>query len=258
MQQQYTTFEIILQFLIGMTPTILLILFVVFIYFRGKRNNAKLVQKTLQSLEDYFSPIATEFIEQNKSASGFTYKLTLKRPTGDNEILKDIKQIRIHFSLEDRHTILSFLKLLFKSPKDYFIIEGDPTTKNNHLRIEIADVFSFSKFELEKMEKEWEGMVDFEPKSKFSSKFYHKTNHPKALKFLYDQNPELKKYIYNLKGLFRISVKRKTEWGFRLAIIIDKKDDKQFLLAREITLKMIKGLSDTNKAIIKQPKRLIG
>ena len=254
---QLTTFEIILQFIIGMTPTALLILFVIGIYFLGKSNNSKNVKKILQNLEEYFSPIATEFIEENKTASGFTYKLTLKRASEENPILKDIRQLRIHFSLEDRHQILTFLKLLFKSPKDYFIIEGDSTTKNNHLKIEIADVFSFNKYELEKIEKEWVDMVDYEPKSKFSAKFYHKTNHPRALKFLYDQQPDIKKYIYNLNGIFRVSVKRKTEWGFRVALVIDKKDDKQFLLAREIALRMIKGISDTNKAIMKQPKRFL-
>ena len=256
--QQLSTFEILLQFFFGLLPTFVLIGGIALIWFRGKRSNEKFVRKTLLQLEEYFSPIATEFIEANKSASGYTYRLTLKRPTEENEILKDIRQIRIHFSLEDRHTVLTFLKLIFKSPKDYFIIEGDPTIKNDHLKIEIADVFSFSKYELEKIQEEWVGMVDFEPRSKFSSKFYHKTNKEKALQFLYNSQPDLKKYIYNLKGLYRISVKRKEEWCFRIALVIDKKDDKQFLIAREIALKMIKGLSDTNRAIIKQPKRLIG
>lgn len=250
--------EVLFQLFFGMLPTLLLILFVVLIYFRGKSSNKKFVHRTLKELEEIFSPIATEFIEKNASPSGYTFKLTLKRATGDNEILKGIRQLRIHFSLEDRHTILTFLKLLFKKPKDYFIIEGDPVIKNNHLKIEIADVFAFGKWDLEKIQKEWVDFKDFEVKSTFSTKFYHKTNYPKALEYLYDQQPDLKKYIYNLKGLFRVSIKSKVEWGFRIALIIDKKDKNQFVYAKKIALDFLKGLSDTGSAIQKKPKRLIG
>ena len=105
--------------LLTLSPTIILIAIVVFIYFGGKSKNQKLVNKTLDKLNEYFSPIATEFVEINKSAAGYTYGLTLKKPSKDeNDPLRFIQHMRIHFSLEDRQNFVAFFKLLVKKPKD--------------------------------------------------------------------------------------------------------------------------------------------
>ena len=251
--------DTLLQLIIGLTPTALLLLLVGVIYFRGKGKNEKIVLKTLNSLKDYLSPIATEFIEVNKSPAGFTYGITLKKPSKDeNDPLRFIQHMRIHFSLEDRQNFISTFKLLIKKPKDYFIIEGDPNIRNDHLKVEIAEIKAFGRWDLEKIQKEWEDLADFEPTSQFSLKFYHKTNYTRALKQLYDNEPDLKKLMYNLKGLFRVSVKRKEEWGFRLAFVLDTKDKQQFAIAREISLRMLRGIHEMNVAISKQPKRFIG
>ncbi len=251
--------NILIQLLVIMSPTIILIAIVGFIYFNGKNKNQKLVNKTLERLNEYFSPIATEFIEVNKSPAGYTYGLTLKKPSKEeNDPLRFIQHLRIHFSLEDRQNFISFFKLIIKKPKDYFIIEGDLLGRNDHLKVEIADIKAFGRWELEKIQNEWEDLSDFEPQSQFSQKFFHKTNYPRALKQLYDNETHLQKYIYNLKGLYRISIKRKEEWGFRIALVMDSKDKTQFYLAREITLKILRGLHEINVAISKQPKRYLG
>lgn len=253
------TTSVILNLLITLSPTIILIAIVVLIYFGGKNKNQKLVNKTLDKLNEYFSPIATEFVEVNKSAAGYTYGLTLKKPSkAEDDPLRYIQHMRIHFSLEDRQNFVSFFKLLIKKPKDFFIIEGDPNNRNDHLRVEIADIKSFGRWDLEKIQEEWADLDDFEPQSQFSRKFFHKTNYPRALKQLYDNETDLKKLIYNLNGLFRISIKRKEDWGFRIALVIDSKDRKQFAIAREIALRFLRGVHEMNVAISKQPKRFIG
>ena len=253
------TADVFISLLIGLSPTIILLLIVAYIYFRGKGKNEKLVLKTLEKLNEYFSPIATEFVEVNKSPAGFTYGLTLKKATkAEDDPLRFIQHMRIHFSLEDRQNFVAFFKLLIKKPKDYFIIEGDPNIRNDHLKVEIADISAFGRWDLEKIQGEWEDLSDFEPQSQFSTKFFHKTNYPKVLKQLYENEPDLKKLMYNLSGLFRISIKRKEEWGFRIALVIDPKDKKQFAIAREIALRMLRGLHEMNVAISKQPKRFIG
>ena len=199
--------DTLFQLAVGLSPTVLLLLIVGYIYFRGKGKNEKIVMKTINTLKDYFAPIATEFIELNKSPAGFTYGLTLKKPSKDErDPLRFIQHMRIHFSLEDRQNFISTFKLLVKKPKDYFIIEGDPNIRNDHLKIEIAEIKAFGRWDLEKIQEEWKDLSDFEYQSQFSRKFYHKTNYPKALKQLYENEPELKKLMYNLKGLFRISV----------------------------------------------------
>jgi hypothetical protein len=251
--------EFLIEFILTLTPTILLLFFVAFIYFRGKGKNKKIVLKTINNLQEYFSPIATEFVEVNKSNAGYTYGLTLKKPSDDEkDPLRYIRRLRIHFSLEDRQNFIAFFKLLIKKPKDYFIIEGDSVIRNDHLKLEIADNSSFGRWDLEKIQEEWEDLVDFEPQSQFTTKFFHKTNYPKALKQLYDNEPDLKKLLFNLNGLYRVSIKRKEDWGFRIALVIHTKDKKQFAIAREIALRILRGLNEINVAISKQPKRYIG
>jgi len=251
--------DVLLNLILGLSPTAMLLIIVGVIYFRGKGKNEKLVLKTLNTLKDYFSPIATEFIELNKSTAGYTYGITLKKPSkGENDPLRFIQHIRIHFSMEDRQNLISSLKLIFKKPKDYFIIEGDANIRNDHLKLEIADISAFGRWDLEKLQKEWDDLTDFEPHSQFNIKFYHKTNYPKALKQLYENEPDLKKFMYNLNGLFRVSIKRKEEWGLRVALVIDPKDKQQFAIAREIALRMLRGIHEINVAISKQPKRFIG
>ena len=75
---------------------------------------------------------------------------------------------------------------------------------------------------------------------------------------MYENETDLKKLVYNLDGLFRISIKRKEEWSFRVALVINSKDRKQFAIAREIALRFLRGLHEMNVAISKQPKRFIG
>ena len=48
------TADVIISLLVGLSPTIILLLIVAFIYFRGKGKNAKLVMKTLDQLNEYF------------------------------------------------------------------------------------------------------------------------------------------------------------------------------------------------------------
>lgn len=249
----------IINLFVGLLPTFLLLLLVVLIYFRGKGGNTKLVKRNLLFLEEHFGTIVEEFTEVNVSASGFTYNCVLKKPKGEDDPLKYVRRMRVHFSLEDRHTLISWFLLLFKKPKDYLIIEADPApTKNDHINLEIADWADLKKWDLDKLKEEWADLDDFEPKSDFSAKFFHKVNHPKALKFLYGKEPDIKRFVYNLPGLFRLSVKRKEAWGYRLAMRIGKKEQKnQLPLAREITLRFMRGVALTNQAIQKTPKRFL-
>ena len=93
--------NVLLNLILGLTPTALLLIVVGLIYFRGKGKNQKIVLRTLNNLKDYFSPIATEFVELNKSTAGYTYGLTLKKATKEeNDPLRFIQHLRIHFSLK--------------------------------------------------------------------------------------------------------------------------------------------------------------
>ena len=248
----------ILDILFTFLPATTLLALVVLIYYRGKRGNKKIVETETKKFAEAFSVIAEEIVQVAQSSSGFTYNVQLKKPTNDNDPLKNIRRLRIHFSLEDRQNLISSFTLLFKrgKTKDYIIIESDVKPyKNDHLNLEIIDWSGLGKYELKKFQEEWTELEDFEIKSEFSAKFYHKTNHPNALKHLYQKEPDLKKLIYNLPGLYRLSLKRKEDWGFRLAIRINKEMD--YRIMRETTLRFMRGLSQVNQGIIKQPKRFL-
>ena len=69
------------------------------------------------------------------------------------------------------------------------------------------------------------------------------------------KEPDLKKLMYNLPGLYRVSLKRKEQWGFRLAVRIRK--DIDYRIMRETTIRFVRGLSAVNQAIIKKPNRFL-
>ena len=75
------------------------------------------------------------------------------------------------------------------------------------------------------------------------------------MKYLYQKEPDLKKLVYNLPGLYRLSLKRKEDWGFRFAVRIQKEMD--YRIIRETTLRFMRGLTDLNQAIVKKPKRFL-
>ncbi|MHA2364880.1 MAG: hypothetical protein ACXAC7_13070 [Candidatus Hodarchaeales archaeon] len=241
---------------IGLLPTVVLLTLVVLIYFRGKGGNQRIVKQRMLELEETFSPFVEDFIQVNASSSSFTYAVQLKKPSTEEDPIKSIRRMRIHFSLEERHMLISWFILLFKKAKDFLIIEADSAPqKNDHLNLEIVRWADLGKYELQKFQEEWADLDDFEHKSEFSAKYFHKTNHPNALRHIYQKEPKLKALIYNMPGLFRISLKRKEDWGFRLAIRLQK--EMNFRIAREITLRFMRGLSLTNQAIIKKPKRFL-
>jgi len=241
--------------LITFLPAIVLITIVVLVYFRGKGGNKKIVEAETKKVSKAFYNIAEDIVQ---SASGLTFTVQLKRPSTltENDPLKSIRRLRFHFSLEDRQNLVSWFILLFKKNKDYFILESDSLNKNDHINLEIVEWTSLGKYELKKLQEEWGSeMYDYEIKSEFSAKFIHKVNHLNALKYIYQKEPDLKKLIYNLPGFYRLSLKRKEEWGFRLAVRIQKEMD--YRIIREVTLRIMRGLSDLNQAIIKKPKRFL-
>ncbi len=159
--------------------------------------------------------------------------------------------------MEERHMLFSWIFLLFKKAKDFVIIEGDPSPqKNEYMNIELVRSGDLGKYQLEKLNEEFtEHFYDFEPNSEFSLKFIHKTNHPQALKNLYQTDPLIKKLIFNISGLHRISIKRKEDYTFRLVIKISKDFDVK--LVKHLATRLLKALSETNQTIIKNPKRFL-
>ncbi|MFW9930484.1 MAG: hypothetical protein ACFFD1_13905, partial [Candidatus Thorarchaeota archaeon] len=172
-------------------------------------------------------------------------------------LLNHVQRMRIHFSMEERHMLFSWIFLLFKKSKDFVVIEADPAPqKNEYMNIEIVKFADLGKYQLEKLNKEFaDDYLDFEPNSEFSAKFVHKTNHPEALRYLYSKDGYLKKLIYNLPGLHRISVKRKEDYTFRLVVQITKDFDMK--IVKHLTLRFLRSISTVNHAIVKQPKRFL-
>lgn len=251
MQTGTDTFSLLLSFL----PPVVLILGVVLVYLRGKSRNTRIMDRIVNQIvtEDFIDSVSAV----NETVTGRSYLAKLARPKNTEDPLGNIQRIRIHFSMEERQMLFSWIFLLFKKGKDFVVFEGDPIPqKNEYMNIEIVRFSDLGKHQLEKLNEEFtEDYHDFEPNSEFSLKFIHKTNHPNALKYLYSRDAVIKKIIYNLPGLHRISVKRKEDYSFRLVIQITKEFDMK--LVKHLTTRFLKSLNEANQAILKQPKRFL-
>lgn len=248
---QSDSLGLILSFL----PPVLLILGVVIVYLRGKSRNTRIMDRIVEQIleEDFIDSVSV----LNENVTGRTYLAKLGRPKNSDDPLGNVQRVRIHFSMEERQMLFSWLFLLFKKGKDFVVFEGDPVPqKNEYMNIEVVRFSDLGKHQLEKLNGEFkEDFLDFEPSSEFSQKFIHKTNHPNALKYLYAKDPNIKKIIFNLPGLHRLSVKRKEDYTFRLVIQISKDFDMK--LVKHLFTRFLSSLSDTNHAIVKQPKRFL-
>lgn len=245
-------------------PALILIILFFVVYLRGRRTNRKIMDAIVEQIEK-----TPNFIENlsliNDTYTSRTYIVKISKPRDGERagsdpsinLLKHVKRLRVHFSMEDRHMLFSWFFLLFKKPKDFIIIEGDPQPqKNEYLNIEIVRWSDLAKYQLEKLTEDLgDDYYDVDPESEFSNRFLHKANHPNALKYMYKNNPLIKKLIYNLPGLHRLSVRRKEDYTFRLVVKITKDFDMK--LIKLLVLNLCKALSDTNQAIIKNPKRLL-
>lgn len=245
-----------LSLLISFLPPVVLILAVVLVYLRGKSRNTRIMNRIVNEIE-----LEDDFIESlsltSDTVTGRTYIVKLAKPKGPDDALNNIQRLRIHFSMEDRQMLFSWIFLLFKKAKDFVVLEGDPLPqKNEYMNVEVVRFGDLGKYQLEKLNEEFtEKFYDFEPNSEFSMKFIHKTNHPQALKYLYQSDPLIKKLIFNISGLHRISIKRKEDYSFRLVIQISKDFDMK--LVKHLVTRNLKALSATNQTIIKNPKRFL-
>ena len=61
--------------------------------------------------------------------------------------------------------------------------------------------------------------------------------------------------MYNLPGLHRVSIKRNEEFSVRIVVQITKKFDAN--LYKQLFLRLMKAVSDTNSKIKQEPKRLL-
>ncbi|MHA1990054.1 MAG: hypothetical protein ACW981_03485 [Candidatus Hodarchaeales archaeon] len=251
MQTGSDTLGLLLSFL----PPVGLILAVVLVYLRGKSRNRRIMDRIVNQIldEDFIDSISVV----NETVTGRTYLAKLVKPKSPDDPIGNIQRIRIHFSMEERQMLFSWLFLLFKKGKDFVVFEGDPVPqKNDYMNVEIVRFSDLGKHQLEKLNEEFtEDYHDFEPNSEFGQKFIHKTNHPNSLKYLYSKDNYVKKIVYNLPGLHRISVKRKEEYTFRLVIQITKEFDMK--LVKHLTTRFLKSLNEANQAILKQPKRFL-
>lgn len=248
--------------IISFVPAVGLILALVIVYFWGKRVNARIMKKSLIELENTFSDAIGDFNLQNSNAASQTYIPTLTKKVTDtkednvNNYVRNIQRMRVHFSTEDRHMLFSAIFLLFKKAKDFAVLEADSAPqKNEYLNLEVVRWKDLGKYQLEKFQKEFSELDDYELASEFSKVFIHKTNHPNALRYLYNGDPLIKKLMYNLPGLHRVSIKRNEEFSVRIVVQITKKFDAN--LYKQLFLRLMKAVSDTNSKIKQEPKRLL-
>ena len=255
-----------LDIIISFLPPAILILLLVVGYFRGRGRNERIMNRTVEKLREDMSDVIEDLTLVSGNPTGRTYTIKLAKPrrTEDAEenndsiasLLKSVQRARIYLSMEERQMLFSWMLLLFRKAKDFLVIEADPLPqRNEYLKAEVIEWKSVAKHQLDKFKSEFVNYQEVESQSEFGSKFFHKSNYPNALRHLYQNDPLIRKLIYNLPGLHRLSVKSKEDYTLRVVCLLGKDSDLKML--KSLVLRYLRALSETNQVIIKQPKRFL-
>ncbi|WP_455143045.1 hypothetical protein [Candidatus Hodarchaeum mangrovi] len=119
-------FDYIISYFIYFLPSLILAFLAVLIglvvFYLGKRKNIQLMDNSINLLQRDKENNGWKFKLAEKTTSGRTYLVDLKKDL----LLEDF---RIHFTLIPRHLIISRIGSLIRKRRDYLLIEADPADK---------------------------------------------------------------------------------------------------------------------------------
>ncbi len=110
----------IVYFLPSITLTLLALITGILVYFLGKRKNLIIMNNTFKKTKQCSKDWITNFKLAEESTTGRTYLLEVK----PNLSLKDF---RVHFTMVNRHLILSKIASILRKRRDYILLEADPS-----------------------------------------------------------------------------------------------------------------------------------
>ncbi|MFX1285988.1 MAG: hypothetical protein ACFFB5_20260 [Promethearchaeota archaeon] len=115
-------FFYIIYFLPSFALTLLALITGILVYFLGKRKNLMIMNKAFKATKQSSKDWITNFELVEESTTGRTYLLEVKPDLS-------IKNFRVHFTMVNRHLILSKIASIIRKRRDYILLEADPSDK---------------------------------------------------------------------------------------------------------------------------------
>jgi len=222
-----------------------MILLFIWIFFSGKRKNKILQAKYLQKLkESKFSDYIQKYNLNEPSSSNYSsYNCAVKAGSG-------IKNFEIHFSLEDRQSLINWVIALFSGAKDFIIIETDLPRSKSIFGFEI--IAWKEKNQREGNKKLLATMQHFDVSDKFDSIFLVKTTDTFAAKHFFKESKKLLGMIYAARNtVMRISVQRLKSPNVRILAHLDEKTNLDLLA--DLFIQFVKNVDEiASKDFIKR------
>lgn len=196
--------DVVLSYLLYFLPTLglsfLAVLTGLLIYVHGKRKNNRIMDYSIENLEKRASNWDINFQLDESSTFGRTYRAELQPNLA-------VENLRIHFTMVQRHLIMSKLGSLLRKRKDFLLVESDPRDKIVH------------RYQLEILarndEKRIKALVDMlgmledisSRNPTLDAEFIIRVNDREFFETIFEKSPNLLKIIYSIRdALVRVSL----------------------------------------------------
>jgi hypothetical protein len=169
------------------------------IYFFGKKKNIKLMDDTTRSLEEENGKQALKLKLVEESTVGRTFLVKVKEGL-------PFTNFRIHFTLINRHLILSLIASILRRRRDHILLEANPKDKIvNRFQLEILPL------------KEQKGiktlsdmLLDLEPVEiktfNLNDIYIIRTNDSELIRIIFQTNRDIAKRLYLMRNhIIRVS-----------------------------------------------------
>ncbi|MFW9992909.1 MAG: hypothetical protein ACFFD4_12775 [Candidatus Odinarchaeota archaeon] len=202
---------------LSLLPSIGLITLFVWIYFSGKRKNAQLLEKHFQQLkESKFTDYVQEFtLKEGATANYQSYTCKVKPATG-------LKDFEIHFSMEDRQSMVNAIIAIFAGAKDFIVVEGDLPNSKSIFGLEM--IAWKEKNQREGNKELLATMEHFNVSEKFDAAYMVKTTNQIASGHFFKESRKVLGMIYASRDfLMRISLQKLKTPNLRVLAHLNKK-----------------------------------
>ncbi|MFW9778457.1 MAG: hypothetical protein ACFFE8_06335 [Candidatus Heimdallarchaeota archaeon] len=196
--------DVILSYFLYFLPTLalssLVVIIGLLIYVLGKRKNLRIMDISIGQIEQKSKNWVTEFQLDEFSTIGRTYRTELQPNLA-------VKNLRIHFTMVQRHLLMSKIGSLLRRRKDYLLVEADPQDKIVH-RYQIEILNRNDEGRIKALVDMLGMLVDISSRNPtIDENFIIRVNDREFFQTIFESNPNLLKIIYSIReNLVRVSL----------------------------------------------------
>jgi hypothetical protein len=215
--------DVILSYIIYFLPTIVLsgltILVGLLVYYFGKKKNLTLMNSSFKKFEKISKKKIKDMVLAETSTTGQTY-------LGEVEDGTSITDFRLHFTLIQRHLIISRIATLVRKKFDYVLFEANPTD----MVVKRYQIEILNKDDRKRIESLSDMLYKLEHlplgSAKFDTEFIIRVNDLEFFQSVFKNTPQVVKYLYLIRhSLIRLSYYPLAQPSIRMVALLKEDFD---------------------------------